>query len=112
MAKVSIRIQKNQIKFFENVEIDPINQPGVLKDVLQFGLESMEPQHKDLPTYGIRVEVDPGTPITYQDLQTAIEAKVAEIKAQFALDKAKRDWMGNAPGITEDENFFYATITV
>lgn len=108
MPDIPLRIQKSQVHFYENQEVET----GVFKDILQLGLECVGEQYKDLPTYGIRVEVDPGTPITCAMIKTALDNKIAEVKAQMSRDSTAREQLGNCPGVTEDADWFYFTVTV
>lgn len=108
MPDVPLKIQKNQIHFYENQEVEP----GVFKDVLQFGLKCTLGAYEDLPTYGIRIEVDPGTPITCTMVNQAIMTKVNEFLAQKAIDDQKVQEFNNCPGVTEDSKWLYVTISV
>ena len=112
MPDISLKIQKNQVHFYPNVEYDPKNDPGVLKDVLQLGVKSTLPAHANLPTYGVKVVVAPGTPITCAMIQAELQAKVEAFIAQRNRDIIARNQMGNCPGVTEDPDWFYVTITV
>jgi len=108
MPDVSLQIQKSQVHFYPNQEVEP----GVFKDILQLGIKSTLPAHVDLPTYGIRIEVDVGVPITCAMIQAELQAKVEAFIEQRDRDIAARNQLGACPGVTEDNKWFYVTISV
>lgn len=112
MPDVSLKIQKSQVHFYPNQNIAEPDETPVYKDVLQLGVKSTLPAHSDLPTYGIRVEVDVGVPITCAMIQAELQAKVEVFMEQRDRDIVARNQLGNCPGVTEDGDWFYATVSV
>lgn len=108
MPDILLKIQKNQVHFYPNTEV----AEGVYKDELRIGLKPTAPAYEDLPTYGITIQVDPGVTITCGMIQSAIQAKVEAFMEQRDRDIVARNQMGNCPGVTEDPDWFYVTITV
>ena len=100
---MQIKIQKNQIRFHPNQEVEP----GVFKDVLSFGITSVD---FESPTFGIQVQVDPDVTITATMISTAIENRVTDILAQRQLNLAAQDQMVALSGVTESNGYLFADI--
>jgi len=108
MPDYPIKIQKDFVHFRSNVE----KEPGVFKDQFSFGFKLTAPEYAWLPTWGIQIEVDVGTQITPQMLNAELQTKITEILANCNLDQAARQKVRNVSGVTEDGDWFYATVSV
>jgi len=105
---IPLKIQKSQIRFYPNQEIEK----NIFKDILHFDLKCTIPAYENLPTYLVEIKVDPGTPITCGMINSAIIARVNEFLAQKALNDQKIQDLANCPGVTSDASWFYVTVSI
>lgn len=92
------KIQRNQIRYYNDEPVlNPDGSPtGEVRDRLQLDIQFTE--HKDLPTFGINVDVTGLTtkPQLKAAIVAAIKALVARVKVQIANNAVARqhfdDW--------------------
>lgn len=102
---MQIRIQKNQVRFFQSREIEA----GVFKDVLEFGIQRRDGKGA---TFGVQVQKDvgQGQNITGAEIASAIASCITELQAQQALNATALTKVEALPGVTLDTTYLYAEI--